>query len=217
MRNSGAMRGIPLPDRRRARHAGGPDDLRAAPRWHTACNSTHMTAGDLCTRAVVTADPDETIVEAARRMRDRHVGALVIVDTAQRPLGILTDRDIVVSAVAQSPGQLDSLRVADLMTRIRRRPCLTKPWTRPSRACAQSASAACPLSAVMGGCSASSPSMTCWRRSRASCGRCRRSSAPNGNANAPAEERRPQTRGRPEEAEWVDLNLASAVDCGTAS
>ena len=78
-------------------HAGNPAGLRTAPRWHTSVhNSATMTAGDICTRPVVTADRDETIVEAARRMRDRHVGALVVVDASQRPLGILTDRDIVV-------------------------------------------------------------------------------------------------------------------------
>jgi CBS domain-containing protein len=75
-----------------------------------------MTVGDICTRTVVTATPDDTIAEAARRMRDRHVGNLVVVDAAKRPIGILTDRDIVISAVAQSPDKLDALRVGDVMT-----------------------------------------------------------------------------------------------------
>jgi CBS domain-containing protein len=64
----------------------------------------------------VTAHPDETVAEAARRMRDRHVGDLVVADTQGRPAGILTDRDIVVSAVAQSPDRLTELRVGDVMT-----------------------------------------------------------------------------------------------------
>ena len=76
-----------------------------------------MTVGEICTRSVVTAEPDETIAEAARRMRDRHVGALVVVDTQRRPVGMLTDRDIVVSAVAQSPDKLDALLVGDVMSR----------------------------------------------------------------------------------------------------
>ena len=77
-----------------------------------------MTAGELCTRTVVTAGAGEPVVEAARRMRDHHVGALIVVDPkdARRPVGILTDRDIVVSAVAQSPDKLDSLLVGDVMT-----------------------------------------------------------------------------------------------------
>ena len=77
-----------------------------------------MTVGEVCTRFVVTARADETIVDAARRMRDAHVGALVVIDeiAAGRPVGILTDRDIVVSAVAQTPDKLESLRVGDVMT-----------------------------------------------------------------------------------------------------
>jgi CBS domain-containing protein len=76
-----------------------------------------MTVGDICTRSVVTAHADETVVEAARRMRDRHVGDLLVTDTQARPTGILTDRDIVVSAVAQSPDRLESLLVGDVMSR----------------------------------------------------------------------------------------------------
>lgn len=75
-----------------------------------------MTVGEICTRPVVTALPDETIPEAARRMRDRNVGDLVVADSLGRPIGMLTDRDIVVSAVAQSPDRLTSLLVSDVMT-----------------------------------------------------------------------------------------------------
>ena len=50
-------------------------------------------------------------------MRDQHVGDLLVADTQARPMGILTDRDIVVSAVAQSPDRLESLLVGDVMSR----------------------------------------------------------------------------------------------------
>jgi CBS domain-containing protein len=77
-----------------------------------------MTVGEICTRAVVTAQPDETVVVAARRMRDRHVGTLVVIaDGERRPVGVITDRDLVVSAVAQSPDKLESLQVGDVMSR----------------------------------------------------------------------------------------------------
>jgi CBS domain-containing protein len=76
-----------------------------------------MTVGDVCRPTVVTAYADETVTEAARRMRDRHVGDVVVVDAQKRPIGILTDRDIVVSAVAQSADRLEGLRVGDIMTR----------------------------------------------------------------------------------------------------
>jgi CBS domain-containing protein len=75
-----------------------------------------MTVLELCSTPAVTAHREETIVDAARRIRDRHVGDLVVVDKGDRPVGILTDRDIVVSAVAQSADRLDVLRVADVMS-----------------------------------------------------------------------------------------------------
>jgi CBS domain-containing protein len=75
-----------------------------------------MTVGEVCSDAVVTANSNDTVREAATRMRDRHVGCLVVVDEAGRPAGILTDRDIVVSAVAQSGDRLDGLLVGDIMT-----------------------------------------------------------------------------------------------------
>lgn len=75
-----------------------------------------MTIGDVCMRSVATAYPDETVVDAARKMRDQHVGDVVVTDTQARPVGILTDRDIVVAAVAQSADKLAGLLVGDVMS-----------------------------------------------------------------------------------------------------
>ena len=58
-----------------------------------------MTAGSLCTREVVTATRDTSVIQAAQQMRHLHVGDLVVVD-AGKPVGIVTDRDIVISVVA---------------------------------------------------------------------------------------------------------------------
>jgi CBS domain-containing protein len=46
-----------------------------------------------------TVDPDATLVDAAREMRDGDVGALVVVDGGA-VAGVVTDRDIVVRAIA---------------------------------------------------------------------------------------------------------------------
>jgi CBS domain-containing protein len=69
---------------------------------------------DLAQRNVVTAAPDCTLVDCARLMRTEHVGSLVIAE-AGRPRGILTDRDIVIEAVAL---QLDprTLTAGDVMS-----------------------------------------------------------------------------------------------------
>ena len=76
------------------------------------------TAGDLCTRQVVVAPPSLSVDEAARLMRERHVGCLVVVeqgDGGRLPSGILTDRDIVTAVVARDV-DAKSLRVGDVMT-----------------------------------------------------------------------------------------------------
>src|SRR5206468_3900941 len=55
-----------------------------------------MKTGDLCKRSVVTALPEATLCDVARLMRGNHVGSVVIVDGAGKPVGIVTDRDIVI-------------------------------------------------------------------------------------------------------------------------
>lgn len=68
-------------------------------------------------KPVVTASTRMTVTEAARAMRTKNVGALVVVN-AGRPVGVLTDRDIVMNVVAQGKDP-DAARVGDVM---RRRP-----------------------------------------------------------------------------------------------
>jgi CBS domain-containing protein len=69
--------------------------------------------GEFCTKPVVTASANMTVAEAARAMRTKNVGALVVVN-AGRPLGMLTDRDIAMDVVAQGKDP-DAVRVADVM------------------------------------------------------------------------------------------------------
>lgn len=62
-----------------------------------------MPIGDVCIREVLVATPETTITEAARLMRQHHVGDLVVVTGKNGnpvPTGIVTDRDIVLSVVA---------------------------------------------------------------------------------------------------------------------
>lgn len=78
-----------------------------------------LTAGELSTRDVAVARRGETLLEAAQRMRDEHVGALVVVDEGARgpiPVGILTDRDIIVSVLARTDRHLHTVLVGDVMT-----------------------------------------------------------------------------------------------------
>jgi len=78
-----------------------------------------MRIKDICSRVVVVAEPGTDLREAARLMRDHHVGALVVVDGAdgsRRPIGIVTDRDIVVAVVASPGVKPESLNIGDVMS-----------------------------------------------------------------------------------------------------
>lgn len=71
----------------------------------------------LCSRDVVTISADAKVVDAARLMRSEHVGSVVVTHTDKRPVGILTDRDIVVGVVAQDVAHIATLEVKDVLTR----------------------------------------------------------------------------------------------------
>ena len=77
-----------------------------------------MNAGELCNRDVVTATTDMTILDAARLMRDQHVGCLVVIATKDdhiEPVGMLTDRDIVIEVIAEGI-DINQVTVGDIMS-----------------------------------------------------------------------------------------------------
>jgi CBS domain-containing protein len=62
-----------------------------------------MPVGEICNRDVIVLRRDETILEAAKLMRHHHVGDVIIVeerDGVRIPVGIVTDRDLVVEIMA---------------------------------------------------------------------------------------------------------------------
>lgn len=59
-----------------------------------------MTNSDLCMRQVEVATPETTVRAAAQHMSQSGVGSLVVIDVLRRPLGIVTDRDLVVRCLA---------------------------------------------------------------------------------------------------------------------
>ena len=78
-----------------------------------------MNVGTVCQRLVVSVARSDEVVRAAQLMRSEHVGYLVVVEStkaeARRPVGVLTDRDIVVAVVAREVDP-QTLRVGDIMT-----------------------------------------------------------------------------------------------------
>jgi CBS domain-containing protein len=84
-----------------------------------------MKVGDYCTRAVVSISGSADIADAAKMMRDLHVGFLVVYqdgDELRKPIGVLTDRDLVVAVLARDVGP-HAVLVQDVMTR---RPLIAK-------------------------------------------------------------------------------------------
>lgn len=78
-----------------------------------------MRIADICTRNVVHVSADISVREAAETMRERHVGALVVVEqpNGERfPIGIATDRDIAISVVAAGI-DVNALTIGDVMSR----------------------------------------------------------------------------------------------------
>ena len=78
-----------------------------------------MTIGVLCNREVIVTGPDTSAEEAAELMRLHHVGDLVVVEERggeARPVGIVTDRDLVVEVMAQKV-EPNAVTVKELMTR----------------------------------------------------------------------------------------------------
>jgi CBS domain-containing protein len=78
-----------------------------------------MAIGEFCSRDVVIADEATEVTEAARLMRQHHVGNLVVCERRaglNHPVGIVTDRDLVVEVMAEGVSAAD-VTVGDVMSR----------------------------------------------------------------------------------------------------
>jgi CBS domain-containing protein len=77
-----------------------------------------MSIAEFCQSDVAVVEKNSSVFIAARKMREAHVGDVVVCEKENgvaRPIGILTDRDIVVGVVAlEIP--LETVRVEDVMT-----------------------------------------------------------------------------------------------------
>ncbi|MGA8862233.1 MAG: CBS domain-containing protein [Gallionella sp.] len=77
-----------------------------------------MAIGEICNRDVVIATRGCTILEAAQLMRQHHVGDVVVVEERggiRVPVGIVTDRDLVVEILAPAIDQA-VITLGDIMT-----------------------------------------------------------------------------------------------------
>jgi CBS domain-containing protein len=77
-----------------------------------------MPVGEICNRDVVIMRRDESVLEAAKLMRRHHVGDVVVVEernTLRVPVGIVTDRDLVIEIMA-SEVERPVISVGDIMS-----------------------------------------------------------------------------------------------------
>lgn len=76
-----------------------------------------MAVGEICNREVVITEKSASVADAARLMRSHHVGDLVVIEERggrRHPVGIVTDRDLVVEVVAAGVNP-EALKVGDIM------------------------------------------------------------------------------------------------------
>lgn len=76
-----------------------------------------MSAGEYCNREVIVLGRDESLRAAVNLFRQYHVGSLLVVEDnrgVKVPVGILTDRDIVIEVIAEDV-DIDAVTVGDVM------------------------------------------------------------------------------------------------------
>ncbi|WJG09178.1 CBS domain-containing protein [Aliiglaciecola sp. LCG003] len=62
-----------------------------------------MRVGDICEKRFIYASQSESLLNVAKLMRTQHVGSVIIIDGTDgkiKPVGIITDRDLVVEVLA---------------------------------------------------------------------------------------------------------------------
>jgi CBS domain-containing protein len=73
-----------------------------------------MPITDYCKAPVVTVSPDQNGLEAVRLMRDKKLGSVVVTEK-EMPVGILTDRDILMRITAEGR-DASSTKIREIMT-----------------------------------------------------------------------------------------------------
>ena len=74
-----------------------------------------MNVEDLMSRSPCCCDADASLQEVARKMVDHDCGEIPVLDSAGKPIGVLTDRDIYCRTVARGQNPLE-MKAGDVMT-----------------------------------------------------------------------------------------------------
>lgn len=81
-----------------------------------ASMTTRVVVRDIMNSPAVTASPSDSVREVAKKMKDEKIGSIIIMDR-DKPVGLVTDYDIVVKGVA-SDAQSSKLTAADVMQEL---------------------------------------------------------------------------------------------------
>jgi CBS domain-containing protein len=76
-----------------------------------------MSVGTICNREVVVTEKESSVSEAAKLMREYHVGNVIVIENRNGlnyPVGVVTDRDIVVKLIAKDI-DIDAVDVGIIM------------------------------------------------------------------------------------------------------
>jgi predicted transcriptional regulator len=74
-----------------------------------------MSIGEACRCKVVAVFSDTAISQSAKLMKENNIGNIVVVDGDNKPVGIITDRDIVIKVIADE-ASVDDLCAGDIMS-----------------------------------------------------------------------------------------------------
>ena len=88
----------------------------ATPRRQSRWQREALTAGEIMTRGIKAVTKQSTLQNVAQVMKDENCGIVPVVDESHKLLGVVTDRDIVIRALASDRGTAADLTVGEVMT-----------------------------------------------------------------------------------------------------
>lgn len=84
-------------------------------REHADANmTTRVIVRDIMNSPVISASPQDTVHEVAKKMKSENIGSIIIMDKDDKPVGLVTDYDIVTQAVAKD-AKPSAIKVGDVM------------------------------------------------------------------------------------------------------
>lgn len=87
-------------------------------REHADANmTTRVIVRDIMNSPVVRASPKDTIHDVAKKMKEEKIGSIIIMDKDDKPVGLVTDYDIVTQAVAKD-ARPSALKASDVMQEL---------------------------------------------------------------------------------------------------